>query len=48
MAIGGIGPDNAADVVAAGADGIAVISAVMVPGEIEARARELAAAIREA
>ena len=45
VAIGGIGRDNAAAVAAAGADGVAVIGAVMVPGEIEARARELSAAL---
>ena len=36
VAIGGITPDNAASIVAAGADGIAVISAILAgadPGE---------------
>ena len=39
VAIGGIGLDTAAQVAEAGADGIAVISALMVPGEIGARTR---------
>jgi len=46
VAIGGIGRDTAGEVVAAGADGIAVISALMAPGEVESRTRELIAAIR--
>ena len=46
VAIGGIGRDTAGRVVAAGADGIAVISALMVPGEVESRTRELISAIR--
>jgi len=45
VAIGGIDRDNAVAVVAAGADGVAVIGAVMVPGEIEVRARALLAAL---
>jgi len=46
VAIGGIGRDTAGQVVDAGADGIAVISALMVPGEVESRTRELIAAIQ--
>ena len=42
IAIGGIGPETAAQVAAAGADGIAVISALMVPGEVRDRTRALA------
>ena len=46
VAIGGISASNAADVMAAGADGIAVISAVMAPGEVESRTAALLKAIR--
>jgi thiamine-phosphate pyrophosphorylase len=46
VAIGGIGPANAAPCVAAGACGVAVISAVVGAEDPEAAARELAAAIR--
>lgn len=45
IAIGGIGPANAADVIGAGADGIAVISAVVSQPDITAAARDLAAII---
>lgn len=45
VAIGGIDHGNASDVIGAGADGVAVISALMAPGEIEERARSLARAI---
>jgi thiamine-phosphate pyrophosphorylase len=41
VAIGGITRSNAAQVVAAGADGVAVISELMAPGEIKNRTREL-------
>lgn len=42
IAIGGIGPDNAGQVIDAGADGIAVISAVVSQPDITAAARGLA------
>ncbi|MCK9632457.1 MAG: thiamine phosphate synthase [Methanoregula sp.] len=42
IAIGGIGPDNAGQVIGAGADGIAVISAVVSQTDITAAARGLA------
>lgn len=45
IAIGGIGPANAADVIGAGADGIAVISAVVSQPDIAAAARGLAAIV---
>ncbi len=41
VAIGGIGPRNAEDVIDAGADGIAVISAVVGQDDVERAAREL-------
>ncbi len=41
LAIGGIGADNAADVMRAGADGIAVVSAIMGAADARAAAREL-------
>ncbi len=41
VAIGGIGPANAADVVSAGADGCAVISAVLARADIAAAVRYL-------
>ncbi|OPY30347.1 MAG: Thiamine-phosphate synthase [Methanocella sp. PtaU1.Bin125] len=41
VAIGGIGPQNAAEVIAAGADGIAVISAVVSQDDIAGAARAL-------
>jgi thiamine-phosphate pyrophosphorylase len=45
VAIGGIGAGNAADVIRAGADGIAVISAVVSQDDIAAAARSLKAII---
>jgi len=48
IAIGGIGSANAADVIGAGADGIAVISAVVSQPDITAAARGLAAIIAAA
>jgi thiamine-phosphate pyrophosphorylase len=48
VGIGGITPDNAADVVAAGADGVAVISAVTRSEDPEAATRRLAAVVDEA
>ncbi|MBI2854805.1 MAG: thiamine phosphate synthase [Chloroflexi bacterium] len=47
VAIGGINKDNVAAVTAAGADAIAVISAIMSAGDIESAARELVRAIEE-
>lgn len=41
VAIGGIGPRNATDVIAAGADGLAVISAVVSQEDVTAAARRL-------
>ncbi|MCB1491951.1 MAG: thiamine phosphate synthase [Rhodobiaceae bacterium] len=45
VAIAGINAGNAADVVAAGADGVAVISALFAAGDTEAAARALSAAV---
>lgn len=47
VAIGGIGPENARDVIKAGADGIAVISAVVGAPDITVAARELRAIVLE-
>lgn len=46
VAIGGIGAANAADAIRVGADGVAVVSAIMGADEPEAAARELAEIIR--
>lgn len=48
IAIGGIGPGNAGQVIASGADGIAVISAVVSQPDITAAARDLARIIASA
>ncbi len=48
LAIGGIGPGNARDVIRAGADGIAVISAVVSAPDITGAARNLKSLIRQA
>jgi thiamine-phosphate pyrophosphorylase len=45
VAIGGIGPANAEEIVAAGADGIAVVSAILGADDAERAARELREAI---
>jgi thiamine-phosphate pyrophosphorylase len=45
VAIGGIAPANAAQVVAAGADGVAVISALLSAEDVSAAARELVRAL---
>ncbi|MFA4861839.1 thiamine phosphate synthase [Methanoregula sp.] len=45
IAIGGIGPDNISEVILAGAQGVAVISAVVEKPDITAAARELATII---
>jgi thiamine-phosphate pyrophosphorylase len=47
IAIGGINRQNAGDVIAAGADGIAVISAVVASPDITAAARELKDLVRK-
>jgi thiamine-phosphate pyrophosphorylase len=47
IAIGGINRQNVRDVIAAGADGIAVISAVVASPDITAAARELKGLVRE-
>jgi len=41
VAIGGIGPHNAADVIGAGADGIAVVSAIMAAPDVPLACRRL-------
>jgi thiamine-phosphate pyrophosphorylase len=46
VGIGGIGPQNVADVLAAGADGVAVISAVVSAPDIAKAVRELKDQIR--
>jgi len=48
IAIGGIGPGNAGQVIASGADGVAVISAVVSQPDITAAARDLARIIAQA
>ncbi len=45
VAIGGIGPGNAAEVVAAGADGVAVISAIVGKPDPRAEARKIKEAV---
>ncbi|MFC6824639.1 thiamine phosphate synthase [Halopelagius fulvigenes] len=47
VGIGGITPENAADVAAAGADGVAVISAIAGSDDPEEATRRLATAVRE-
>ncbi|WP_406677009.1 thiamine phosphate synthase [Moorella sp. ACPs] len=48
VAIGGINTSNAAEVIAAGADGVAVVSAVIGAPDVAAAAKELLAAVRRA
>ncbi|MBU1001998.1 MAG: thiamine phosphate synthase [Proteobacteria bacterium] len=48
VGIGGIGPLNAADVIRAGADGVAVVSAICATPDPEAAARSLFAQVRSA
>ncbi len=48
IAIGGIGPGNAGRAIDAGADGIAVISAVVSQPDLTAAARELAGIVAQA
>ena len=45
VAIGGIAPGNAAQVVAAGADGVAVISALLSAEDVSGAARALVRAL---
>jgi thiamine-phosphate pyrophosphorylase len=47
VAIGGINEANAGEVIAAGADGVAVVSAVLGADDIEAAARRLAARLEK-
>jgi len=47
VAIGGIGPSNARDVLEAGADGLAVISAVVGQEDVAAATRRLRAIISD-
>lgn len=47
VGIGGITPSNAADVVAAGADGVAVVSAITAADDPESATRRLATAVAE-
>jgi len=47
VAIGGIKSDNATEVVAAGADGVAVVSAIMAAEDVPAACRALARAVAE-
>ncbi|WP_298667706.1 thiamine phosphate synthase [uncultured Methanofollis sp.] len=48
LGIGGIGPDNVADVINAGADGVAVISAVVGQEDVTAAARNMKALVAAA
>jgi thiamine-phosphate pyrophosphorylase len=48
VGIGGIKASNAAPVIAAGADGVAVITGVVAAPDIAAAARELLAVVQEA
>lgn len=48
MIIGGIGPDTCAPLLAAGADGLAVVSAIMAAADVEAAARGFDARLRAA
>lgn len=47
VAIGGIKGENAAEVMAAGADGVAVVSAIMAAEDVSAACRELSRAVAE-
>jgi thiamine-phosphate pyrophosphorylase len=47
LAIGGITPTNAASVVEAGADGVAVVSAILAAPDPQSAARDLVAAVAD-
>lgn len=47
LAIGGINTENAREMIEAGADGVAVVSAILATENIIKAARELAQAIRQ-
>ncbi|MGE5257746.1 MAG: thiamine phosphate synthase [Hyphomicrobiales bacterium] len=48
IAIGGVGASNAADVMASGADGVAVVSAIVTAADPEFAAREIARQVAQA
>jgi thiamine-phosphate pyrophosphorylase len=48
VAIGGIAARNAAEVIRAGADGVAVVSAIMAAADPRRAATEIAAVVRDA
>jgi len=48
IAIGGLGPNNAAEVIASGADGVAVVSAIVAAADPELAAGEMARQIAQA
>lgn len=48
IAIGGLGPSNAAKTIASGADGVAVVSAIVAAADPELAAREMARQISQA
>ena len=48
MCIGGLGADNSADVIRNGADGVAVVSAIVAADDPEAAAKALRRVIEEA
>jgi thiamine-phosphate pyrophosphorylase len=48
IAIGGLSPGNAAEVIASGADGVAVVSAIVGAADPELAAREMARRIAQA
>jgi thiamine-phosphate pyrophosphorylase len=48
IAIGGLGPSNAAEVIASGADGVAVVSAIVAAADPERAAAEMARQIAQA
>jgi thiamine-phosphate diphosphorylase len=48
LAVGGVGIDNARDVIAAGATGIAVVSAILLAADIQVAVQQLRAAITAA
>ena len=48
VGIGGLNKNNSAEVIRSGADGVAVVSAIVAAGDPEAAARELKHVIKEA